>query len=84
MTTKRNGVPTLRAAAQRLLDDQRADPCHSCGGTGVAWDWPAVDDLRSALRYDADLSARRTRRIRGASAAEREAPVTPVPARGRR
>jgi hypothetical protein len=40
--------------------------------------------LRDALRRDRDMSARRSRRIRGASPTERLAPVPAMPNRGNR
>jgi hypothetical protein len=44
----------------------------------------ALAVLRDALRRDRDMSARRSRRIRGASPAERLAPVPAMPNRGNR
>ena len=74
MTDKRNGVPTLRAAVEALID-YLDDPETFGAGFGD------VDDLRAALRTDRDLSARRTRRRRGTDI---HAPVTPTPLRGNR
>ena len=39
----------LVAAARELLQDQQDDGCPSCGGTGVAWDYPSHAALRAAL-----------------------------------
>jgi hypothetical protein len=52
-------VPYLAVvdAARALLTDQISPDrnCGACGGTGVAWDWPAHTDLRAALtRLDAE------------------------------
>ena len=57
----RNALPLLldvADAARALLTDQDSleSGCGTCGGTGVAWDWPAHTDFRAAL---AALDAKR-------------------------
>ena len=42
-------VTALREASTQLVRDWDKLPCPTCGGTGVAWDWPAATDLRAAL-----------------------------------
>jgi hypothetical protein len=43
-------LDTAVAAAAALEADQRAGGCAVCGGTGVAWDWPAHKHLIAALK----------------------------------
>ena len=85
MTDKRNGVPTLRAAAQELSvvaflalglhpDSPEGQRVHARMARAVLL-------TEAALRTDRDLSARRTRRRRGTDI---HAPVTPTPLRGNR
>ena len=71
-------VPTLAKAAQSLIDF--LDDPDGPGSIGYA----EVNDLRAALRYDRDLSARRHRRALWWPEREVQTPVTPVPARGNR
>ena len=77
-TDKRNGVPTLRAAAEAVVSawDDGDSLLH-----GMSPLYAALPDLAAALRTDRDLSARRTRRRRGTDV---WAPVTPTPERGNR
>ena len=79
-TDKRNSVPTLRAAAEAVVDaweaqmlDERAEALRTTD--------KRMTVLAAALRTDRDLSARRTRRRRGTDV---WAPVTPTPERGNR
>ena len=78
-TDKRNGVPTLRAAAAAVLE------YITFGGPDGGVHGNELDAralvLAAALRTDRDLSARRTRRRRGTDV---WAPVTPTPERGKR
>lgn len=40
----------LLAAATELVRDWDEHPCPRCGGTGVAYDWPAAMALRDAIQ----------------------------------
>jgi hypothetical protein len=74
---RRGMTPTLTIAARTVVQlwESGADPADM--GT-------AISDLRNALRRASDLSALRSRRVRGAGYAAMHAPVTPTPARGNR
>jgi hypothetical protein len=84
VTDKRNGVPTLRAAAEELVNAIDADAFRPGTSADADRRANALIWLRAALRTDRDLSARRTRRRRGAGYAAMQAPVTPTPERGNR
>lgn len=77
MTDKRNGVPTLRAAAEAVVETRDCYDRAFLPSSLIV----QIDHLRAALRTDRDLSARRTRRARGT---DLHAPVTPTPLRGNR
>jgi hypothetical protein len=66
----RNGIPTLVSAAQAVIDTHP--------------DSPEIADLRVALRYNRDLSALRSRRVRGTYYEDIRKPVKEIPARGNR
>ena len=47
-----NALPALldvAEAVRRMTAVQLADGCGTCGGTGIAWDWPDVTALRADL-----------------------------------